>query len=137
MPKVTSFDKPTCRKMTNDLANILKEFEREWGVHVEMRGGSFDTLSFRPKIEISIPNAQGGKTYAKERRAWNLYASMEGLQPGWLDRKFVTGGKTLMVAGFMPRRTKNPVLLLDDNGKVYHGSIELVKLHLSQLDKVA
>lgn len=137
MPKITEFTKPLLKSIIDDLSNHLKEVEREWGVRIEFRGGKFDTLSFTPRIEITIADAQGGKSYAKERRAWEVHARYCGLQHGWLDRKFTSRGKTFTVAGFMPRRRSKPVLLLDDAGKCYHAPIEMIQLHLRALDKVA
>lgn len=136
MPKITEFNKPVIRSMLDDLANHLKDFEAEWGIRIDLRGGRFDLLTFTPKVEITLPNAEGGRSFAKERRAWDLHARFEGLQPGWLDRKFSAHKRTYTIAGFMPRRRSKPVLLLDEStGKRYHAPIDLVQVHMNQLDR--
>lgn len=122
MPKINGkFDKVTTNAMMNDFANHLAEFEREWGVKVELRGGKFETDVVRPKVEIKLLNPETGEQlYLAEAAAWKRNADYYGLRAEWLGCIVEEGNETLKVIGIASRRPKRPVALVNLKTKRLH-----------------
>lgn len=119
MPKIDAFTKPLAKAMLDDLANVLKEFEIEWGVKVDFNGGSFESKEFKPRVIIKIPSASGNP-YEKEELAWKRYAGMESLKDEWLGKEITLKTKRLRIVGFNPNRPKKCIVLVGvADGKTY------------------
>lgn len=62
------------------------------------------------KLELTEVR-EDGTVASRERLDWATYAPSLGMEESWLDREFVTGGKTYRVAGFRPGARKFSVMV--------------------------
>lgn len=123
MPKINGqFTNDTANAMMRDFANFIGEFEREWGVKIEMRGGRFDASTLTPRMTIRL----AGETkvedqYAKEAKDWNLNCRYHTLDPSWLHREVADQhGDRFKVLGLNSRRPKKCVVIMNLKTKKMH-----------------
>lgn len=114
MPKIIgAFTKATTNAMMDDFQNFIKEFEAEWGVKFELRGGKFETDAVRPRVIIRLLNKTGDQTFTVEAEAWKRLSDHYGLRAEWLGKEVTEGTERLRVVGIASRRPKRPVALVN------------------------
>ncbi len=98
----TSINKTVAREVGAAVEEALKEVAEKFGLSVEVRGGSYDANSFRPKVEFLTKNAAEDE--------FRTYADMYGLDPDWFGAEFKAGGKTFKISGISTRSPKRPII---------------------------
>jgi len=113
MPKIRSikqFDREECRRLGGAIEEALQKVGQQYGVHIKRGNGSFNPTSLTLKIEAAIIG-ENGAIKDKGSEDFKRYATMYGLQPSDLGRKFKDwSGKEFEITGLAMRRTKNPIL---------------------------
>ncbi len=123
MPKINgAFTKATANAMMDDFANHIKEFEREWGVKIEMRGGKFDASTLQPRMTIRL----AGETkiedqYAAQAKCWEVNWQWMGFQKDWLHKTVKDfSGQEFKIVGLNSRRPRRPVAIVNlKTGKMH------------------
>lgn len=108
---ITSFDRETLRQLQAQMLAALQNVCEPLGVQVKTAGGSFSEFEFTAKFKVAVTSTAAKESKASEHEAtWNAYAPLYGLKPEWFGREFVSGQAKYKIVGFMPRRSKFPVL---------------------------
>lgn len=114
---LTSLDRTACRTLRAALEKALANVTDDFGV-----GISLGSMNFMPgpdgqmTVKLTVTPAQvsaTGTVSAKtpEEAAFERYASMYGMEPEWLGKTLMLGGREYTIAGLNPRATKNNVFL--------------------------
>jgi len=128
MTTITSFDKKNTRAVQDAAVVALQELAKAYGLTVSAAGGSLDngqaTLKFRFKV------ADPAAKEAHERHEFGLYAPMFGLKAEHYGAKIIHKGRTHLLVGFAPRRSKFPyrVRSVDDGRELLLTEMSLVAL---------
>lgn len=100
------------KEIDADLREALKSVAEKHGLEVEIRGGSFDSESYRPKVEF--------KTATADEDMWNTWADLYGLSNVKFGDEFQSQGLTFRISGVSPRSSVRPVLATRvDDGRQY------------------
>ncbi len=102
---MSSINKSVAKEIGAAVEEALAEVAEKFGLKVEVRGGSFDANSFRPKVEFQTAGAAEDE--------FRTYAAMYGLDPDDFGRKFVSKGRTFRVSGLATRSRTYPILATD------------------------
>ena len=121
-------DRALLKAIHDDVNVALAIVAKKHGVLLSMGNARFTTTSATMKMDISIADAgtiaagtTGGVT-AKTARAeadFKAYATMHGLKPEWLHTSVMIHGKSLEIAGLLPNKHKNVVLVRGTGGGQY------------------
>jgi hypothetical protein len=120
LKKVTAWNKPECRRVTEEINKALAEVGRKLGINVARTGGGrYDESTFTVKVECSLIGADG-EVRSKEAEAFKRHAHLYGLKPEQFGKTFTTfGGKAYTICGLNMRATKNPIHATNRNGKTF------------------
>lgn len=122
---MSSINRATAREIGDALQAALQPVAEQFGLTVEIRGGTFDAQSFKPKIEF--------KTADADEQDFRTYADMYGLDPDDFGREFTSQGKRFKVSGLAHRSRVRPILCTEISiDRVYKFTVEGVKLALSK-----
>ncbi len=109
---MSSINKTVARDVGAAVEEALAEVAEKFGLTVEVRGGSYDATSFRPKVEF--------KTAGAAEDEFRTYAQMFGLDPDDFGRDFVSKGRHFRISGLATRSHTYPILATEiASGKVY------------------
>lgn len=110
-----SITRQDAKMLGEEIAKALAEVAEKHGLQVEVRGGTYDSGSFKPRVEF--------KTQGSDEATYNLYREMYDLPA--FGYAFSQGGRTFRVSGFAPRSHKRPVLAVEvATGKTYKFTVD-------------
>jgi hypothetical protein len=112
---VSQFDKPILRNLQAELKNELAAFCKRHGLKVEFNGGRFDSLMWRPKMEIKIVS-QGGVDLSG-KQSFENNAQFVGLQASDFGREIVLRGTRYKLVDINLRKRKFPVIVENVNNQ--------------------
>ena len=104
-----SITRNDAKVLSQEVLEALQEVARDHGLTVEVRGGTYDAGSFKPRVEF--------KTAGSDEQLYNMYRDVYDLPE--FGTTFKSQGKTFKISGFAPRSPKRPVLATDEAGKVW------------------
>ena len=133
LKKVTEFNRPECRRVTDEVNKALAEVGRKLGINIQKTGGGrFDDSSFTFKIECALIGTDG-VVKDKEAEAFKSFATHYGLKPDDFGKTFMTwDGKPFTICGLKTRARKNNILAKNAKGKRYVFPAEEVKALLER-----
>lgn len=106
-----SITRQDAKRLGEEVQAALAEVADKYGLQVEVRGGTYDSGSFKPRVEF--------KTQGSDEATYNLYREMYINLPEF-GTTFKSQGRTFRISGFAPRSTKRPVLAVEvATGKTY------------------
>ena len=110
MSKITSFDRSTCRTVSQRVMEVLLDsgIEEELGIKLNYTGGRFGSTNLTLKIEAAVV-AEDGSVQTKTVEAFKLMAKHYGLEPDDLGKQFTIGGKVYTITGLNTRAHKMPI----------------------------
>lgn len=114
--KITSFDTPTCRILSERISAAIQSVADEFGLDVKPAGGKFDTFKFTAKMELVVRETATGESAAKAE--WDRWAEMFQLKKNDFGRSFTLRGHIYTVSGVAPSR-KNAICATRGDGKVF------------------
>jgi hypothetical protein len=118
-------DKQLANKIGKEVEQALQEVAARHGLTVEIRGGSFDSGSFRPKVEFKTSDADANE--------FRRYAALFDLDPDDFGAEFSHKGKTYRISGIAPRSSVRPILVTEvGTDKVFAFPEASVKTLLAQ-----
>lgn len=132
--KITKFDKPTCRRVSERVIELLRPLEEELGVKISpARGGKYiEDASFCGVFEFALVK-EDGTVETKDRVAFRENAILVGLKEEDLDKTFTTpDGRTYTIVGLAPASYKRPILVVDKAGKRWKFEAEKVAFCLKR-----
>ena len=101
------------KKISAAIEAAMKSVEVEFGVKIEVSGGTFDAAGFKPRVQIS--EIVDGQVVTPELTALRVY------YPDAEGREISLRGERFKVIGYRPRATKMPFVVeaMDGSGKTY------------------
>lgn len=111
------FDKLTVDKICAEIVAVSQPIAAKYGITIHDGGGSFDELQASLRIKLTTTSDKGETV---EQRDWKQYATLYDLKPEWLGKPVTISGTPFLIAGFCPRRRKNPVLIINQHTKNRH-----------------
>lgn len=118
--KVTTMTRAHAKYIADDLQQLLAGWALERGLTVEVGGGSFDNLSFKPRVTFRVGETANGQS--AEQAEFERDCMIVGLQPTDYGRTF--GAYT--VVGLNLRRPKKPVTLRHMDGRTFRTTVDHV-----------
>jgi hypothetical protein len=106
-----AISKTTCAQVTAAARIALEDVAKRYGLTVQVGGGSYDELSFRPKVEFKVADA--------DRAEFERFAKLVGLEPSDFGATFSSNGNTFTVAGINLRASRFPVNVRRADGKMF------------------
>jgi hypothetical protein len=94
-----------------EVEEALRQVAERHGLQLDIRGGTFDSGSFKPRVEF--------KTAASDRDEFARYATLYGLNADDFGRSFRNGGREFTVAGISPRSPRRPILAKSADGRTW------------------
>jgi hypothetical protein len=125
--KVTSFDPNTVKFIATIVEKTLNKELAKFGITVVRHGGKYFEYEYIPKFKMTINSPVASKKRSNEKKlTWNRYCAMFRLTPEMFGTKFKVARTTYTITGLNPRRPKNPIELLADNGKKFKSGPDYV-----------
>lgn len=104
--QVTSFDKPTCRAISEAAAAALQEVAKKFGVSIERGGGTFEEGKYTMRFHVAI-GGDAGEAIARKNFA--ACCKMYQLDPEDFGRVFTVKGVEYKVTGINMKSHKFPI----------------------------
>lgn len=102
---MTEIDKTLAQALGKEVEEALNAVAERHGLQVQVRGGTYDSTLFKPKVEFTTLDAA--------EREFARYASLFGLKPDDFNAEFTSQGRLFKVSGVAPRSTKRPILAIE------------------------
>jgi len=119
---MSNFDAGTRRAIGHELELAIKKIAENYGFEARLKGGTYSDVSFIPKVEFY-------SLEAKKEEGSSL-AGLFGLPSNIIGKSYTSKSITYTVTGINPKRPKNCIELMGDNGKSYKCSAENIKMML-------
>jgi hypothetical protein len=97
--------------------DLLQPLAAERGMRLMPQRGTFSATTYLFKVEFA-EIGEDGIVETGEAQAFRLMASLYGLQPEWLGREFLHGGRTFKVTGLNAKAKRMPVTA-ESEGREY------------------
>jgi hypothetical protein len=124
METMMPIDRQTAQTLGREIEEALREIAERHSLTVELRGGTYDASTFRPRVEF--------KTSTADQDEFTRYANHYDLDPGDFGREFVSQGRTFRISGIAPRSPKRPILCDEvATGRMFKFTVDAVKDALS------
>lgn len=114
-----SFDQGTRRAISHELDLAIKKIGEKYGFEAKIKGGTYGDSTYSPKVEFF--SLEGKKEESQS------VAGLFGLPSDIVGKVFKHKTITYTVTGINPKRPKNCVELMGDNGKSYKATAEGLK----------
>lgn len=117
-----------CRKLREDLNELLKYFSEETGMQVSLVGNStYNGTSATFKLECAEKD-ENGEACILEATTFKNRAHEYGLEADMLNKKVALNGKVFEIKGLVPRRRRYPISAVEAiSGGSYKLPAEAVK----------
>lgn len=117
---VTSFNRTNHRFISDRIAQLLAPLEAEFGIKIDMHGGTLGGSEAIFKVRGVVKDQVSGQVISVERQSFARYCTSYGLQPGDIDRKFIHKRDSYQLVGLSPNRPKYPfdVIRLHDGQRM-------------------
>ena len=131
LKKVTEWNKPECRRVTEEVNKALAEVGRKLGINIQRSGNAtYDNSTFRFKVECSLIG-ENGEVRSREAEDFKRFASIYGLEPEHFGATFKTwDGSEYTITGLNMKARKRPIIAKNIQGKSYVFPASEVKAHL-------
>jgi hypothetical protein len=123
---ITTFDKLTVRKITDECGKALEAIAVKYGLKLDRKNCSYmvDEMPVAYRLLTVTPDENGNALDA-DGKEFRKYAAMFGLKPADLGREFTSRGEKFRICGLKSRSPKFPVLAENiRTGKVYKFAAE-------------
>lgn len=126
-----TFNKTTLREVRSRLDEALLNIIDELGIDLKVGTMTYspDGATFTTKIEGAVFGSDG-KVQDKYRTAFINEAHVYNLDPHWLDKTFVSGGREYTIVGLNARANKFPVHVTA-HGKNYKVGADMVRARMT------
>lgn len=115
-----TIDKATAKALSAEVEKALAEVAKRHGLTVAVKGGTYDSGMYRPKVEFSTDD--------RESAEFTKYAHLFGLAPEDFGREFVSGGRTFKISGLAMRSSVRPILAVEvATGRTFKFTDDAVK----------
>lgn len=116
---MTKIEKIPLSKVDDVKSKIMEHLEplgAELGLSFEIGGATCDPnqMYFHSKLTVSVGNKED-----QEKRQFNKYCSLFGLEPSDYGRDFRSGGRNFKLIGFNLRASKMPIIARNEQGVEY------------------
>jgi hypothetical protein len=129
MTKITTFDRTSCKVIQDAIVRSLREVEERFGVSITAAGGTMDGAEFKAKFQIKVVDPAAVE--ADQRRKFSMACFLYSLKPEHYGATVpLSGGRSGKLIGVEPGRSKRPIKILSEDGKVYVSTEASVK-HLA------
>jgi len=107
---IKQFDKKTLKALREDMNQVLKAIELQYGIKVHVGNASFtdNEVTFKTKCNTV---SEGGTVITKEAQNWPLYAELNGVGQFSIGDRITLQGKVFEITGWNTRAKKSPVMI--------------------------
>jgi hypothetical protein len=107
---IKQFDKKTLKALREDMNQVLKAIEIQYGIKVHVGNASFtdNEVTFKTKCNTV---GEGGTVITKEAQNWKLYAELNGVGQFSVGDRITIQGKVFEITGWNTRARKSPVMI--------------------------
>ena len=117
--KISNIDSAALTVIRKALEPALQEIGEVYGLTVTTGRGSYGGETGTKTIELATLG-ENGEVESAQAKDFKKYASMVGLEPTDLGRRFVSNGEEFEVSGLKTRNRKYPVIATKvSNGKSF------------------
>ncbi len=102
-------NRDTLRLLSHDISEAIKAIAEKHDISLTIGHTSYSSTTATMKLEVALKGA-GGVIETKERRNWQLFASMSGLDATKLDQVIAWNGTQYKIVGLMAKGQRCPVL---------------------------
>ena len=128
--KISKLDKPSIKAIRLAMDKALAEVEAQYGIKISTGNARFTSDEVTFKVKANVID-KFGTVLSKEAKAWELYASSQGLGHLSVGDTIQLQGKSFTIAGYNTRARKSPINITDSNGRGYKCSVQMVKMYNS------
>lgn len=122
--KISQINRPVLAMLRADILTALKPIMAEYGLDVDINGGSFDDENYKPKLVITVA---GGAEKAG-RKDWEAYCVLYQLPKDACGKVITLSGKQYQLTGIKARASKLPITGRElATGKSFKFSVETVR----------
>jgi hypothetical protein len=98
-----------------DVLARLADFCDQRGLAVQGGSGTYSDTTYDFKVKFAV-KSEDGEVLTYERKMFPNYATMFGLKLEWLDKPFISAGKTYTIIGINPNSRVRPVVTRSNEG---------------------
>jgi hypothetical protein len=127
MNTITQFSKVNLADLRQDINLSLAEVAKKHGISITAGNARFNDATATFKLEMAV--VREGKVVSREMETLKMFLSLIGLTEEHLDKEFRIGNNLFVLAGYNPRKQKNPMVLREvTTDKIYNCSEQAVRL---------
>jgi hypothetical protein len=127
MTEIKRMDRPTVRRLSEEIEEALQGFAEHYGVQVKIGGATYTDTQVTFKVTVATFN-DDGVAVTKEMKAWKLHAPMHGLDEDGVGRVYRIKGTDYQVDGWNTLAKRFPVRATRvQDGKSFKLTIEAVR----------
>lgn len=123
---ITNFDKQNLKSLRSDIDKAIKEVADKHGISLSIGSISFTQDRFTTRLTALTKSSTEKSTSTKINTGTITNPAAFQFSGFKIGDKFKHNTKLLKVVGYNPRKPKNCVELVDQNGKKFNGSLEMV-----------
>lgn len=130
MTRITDFtklDKSEFKALRLDIDKALESLGKEYGLKFTGGNISYTPGDFTIKVTGAIVLEDGSIADGKAALTFTELAEMYGMKKTDLNKRFMFGKQEMRIVGLNQRKHKQPLMLMDNEGKRYCSSVESVK----------
>jgi hypothetical protein len=136
--RYTTITKQDARRINEELTALLKPWAVAHGLDLRLGGGTFDSMSFKPRLELTVAANADGKS--KAQAEFEQYATMLGLAPSDYGKTIRDGQRTYTVVGLTMRRGRGRAMVAltrDDGRQGFRMPLSIAQARLGHFTGVA
>lgn len=118
MSRIIRFEKQDFPQLRAEIDAALKIVGDKYGLAFHAGNVKYEPHTAEFKLHVSTLSEKG-EVIHKEAEDFKRYATVYGLKPEDLGRKYLRGGKTYTVIGCKPLSRTYPILVSCSDGKKY------------------
>ncbi len=118
MSHITRFEKDQFSQLRAEIDAALKIVSNKYGLVFHAGNVKYESHTAEFKLHVSTLT-EGGEVIHKEAEDFKCYATLYGLKPKDLGRKYLRAGQVYTIIGCKPLNRTYPILVSCTDGKRY------------------
>lgn len=128
--EIETFDQKNLRLLRTEIDNALKSIADKYNIQIKAGNASYSSSGETATFKLELATKKNGNIANKkdeiQRKTFEVYAEMIGLNKEDLDKSFSNEGKVYKIIGMNARSQKSPIIIERSDKKLYSMSTEAV-----------